>query len=94
MNGAKQQISRRGFFKHSAAAGAFMIASPRILGRAGYAAPNDKLNIAAIGVGGRAEENLKQCSSESYIAFCDVDDTRAAKSLIAMREFPNIRIIG
>ncbi|MGI6454740.1 MAG: Gfo/Idh/MocA family protein [bacterium] len=91
MNGAKQQISRRGFFKHSAAAGAFMIASPRILGRAGYAAPNDKLNIAAIGVGGRAEENLKQCSSESYIAFCDVDDTRAAKSFNRYERVPKYK---
>ena len=44
----------------------------------GYKSPNEKLNIAAIGVGGRAEINIPACESENIVAFADPDSQNAA----------------
>jgi hypothetical protein len=48
------KISRRRFLQRgAAAAAAFTIAPSSILGKShGYMAPSDKLNIAAVGIGG------------------------------------------
>lgn len=35
--------------------------------------PNDKLNIACIGVGSQGYDNLMKCHSENVVALCDVD---------------------
>src|SRR5256885_1680910 len=47
------------------------------------ASPNEKLNLAIIGCGGRGGANLKSVSSENIVALCDVDqraiDAAAAK---------------
>ena len=42
--------------------------------------PNEKLNIACIGVGGRGAANLGGVSSQNVVALCDVDDSRAGKA--------------
>ncbi|MBD3266239.1 gfo/Idh/MocA family oxidoreductase, partial [bacterium] len=68
-------ISRRTFSK---AAGGVLIASSAVLGRAGHTAPNDKLNIASVGVGGKGGGDVKDVSTENIIALCDVDDHRTA----------------
>ena len=39
--------------------------------------PNEKLNIAVIGIGGRGRANLNAVSGENIVALCDVDDKRA-----------------
>lgn len=49
----------------------------------GHKAPNDKLNIAGIGVGGKAEVNLPYAwnnGTENMVALCDVDDRMAVKA--------------
>jgi predicted dehydrogenase len=46
-----ESISRRKFIGQSAAAAAFTVVPRRVLGGAGYVAPNDKINMAFIGVG-------------------------------------------
>lgn len=74
-----QISSRRRFIKQGAAS--LLLLSSQTLGRCGYAAPNDKLNIAAIGAGGRGGHNLSQLDKEAIVALCDVDENRAAKSL-------------
>lgn len=51
-------------------------------------APNEKLNIAVVGCGGRGYENLKGCAGENIVALCDVDTNRAAQ---ALKEFPNAK---
>ncbi|MFW6171932.1 MAG: Gfo/Idh/MocA family protein, partial [Planctomycetota bacterium] len=43
--------------------------------------PNDRLNIAGIGLGARGSENLEKCGNANVIALCDVDWTRAATTL-------------
>lgn len=42
--------------------------------------PNEKLNIACIGVGGRGQANVAGLKSQNFVAFADVDEKRAAKS--------------
>jgi predicted dehydrogenase len=45
------------------------------------------LNIALCGVGGRGWDAVQGLKGENFIAFCDVDDERAAKTY---DEFPNV----
>lgn len=58
--------------------------------------PNDKLNIAQIGVGGRGRGNMKGISSENIIAICDVNDAalEAAKQVVPnAKVFKDFRIL-
>jgi hypothetical protein len=76
-------LSRRHFFFGSLLAGAVPVAgfgSSPSLKLLGYKSPNQKLNIAAIGAGGRAAQDIQGCSSENMVAFADPDWDRAAKS--------------
>jgi len=43
--------------------------------------PNEKLNVACIGAGGRAEVNIQGVRSENIVALCDVDEKQAAATL-------------
>ena len=46
---------------------------------AGFKSPNEKLNIASIGAGGRAAEDIIPCArTENIVALADPDSTRAA----------------
>jgi len=49
--------------------------------------PSEKLNVAAIGAGGKGESDIKGCSSENVVALCDVDLERAAGSI---KRWPNV----
>ncbi|HYV55699.1 MAG TPA: Gfo/Idh/MocA family oxidoreductase [Chitinophagaceae bacterium] len=81
--------SRRSFIKNtSIIAGSFFIVPRHVLGR-GFIAPSDKLNIAGIGCGGKAEVNLPYAfnsGAENIAALCDVDDRMAVK---ARKQWPN-----
>ncbi len=81
--------SRRNFIKNTALATAgFYIVPRHVLGR-GYIAPSDKLNIAGIGCGGKAEVNLPYAwnkGAENIAALCDVDDRMAVE---ARKKWPN-----
>lgn len=84
---ADLQISRRRFLGTMATVSAAFTILPRhVLGR-GFVPPSDKLNIACIGVGGRGASNVRGVASENLVAFCDVDDERAAETY---RAFPNV----
>ncbi|MBW8014882.1 MAG: Gfo/Idh/MocA family oxidoreductase [Planctomycetes bacterium] len=75
------KLTRRNFMSTAAAAGAaFTIVPSHVLGGPKHIAPSEKLNIAGIGAGGMAFNNLKACSKENIVALCDVDDRRAAKA--------------
>jgi predicted dehydrogenase len=54
----------------------------------GKISPNEKLNIAGIGVGGMGRGNLEQCRTENIVALCDVDDVYAAG---AYADYPNAK---
>jgi predicted dehydrogenase len=89
MSSIKSSVSRRNFIrKASIAAGGIIILPRHVLGR-GFTAPSDKLNIAGVGVGGRAETNLPKAynnGSENIAALCDVDDRR---SVNARKKWPD-----
>jgi len=74
-------FTRRHFFFGSLLAGAVptggfgSTASLRMLG---YKSPNEKLNIASIGAGGKASSDIDGCSTENIVALCDVDEKKAA----------------
>lgn len=72
-----QVDSRRKFLKTSAAvSGGYWLGSSA---NARAASPNEKLNVACIGVGGRGSANVKGVSGENIVAMCDVDETKAGK---------------
>ena len=85
-------ISRRSFLQRSAvAAAAFTVAPSSILGKShGHLAPSDKLNIAIVGPGGRANAILTHASAagENIVALCDVDWQKAAPQF---ERFPNAK---
>ncbi|MGH9372902.1 MAG: hypothetical protein ACRD15_15360 [Vicinamibacterales bacterium] len=75
-------ISRRHFFFGTLLAGVIprggfgSVASLRALG---YQSPNEKMNIAGIGAGGRAMSVLGAMESENVVALADVDWARGAE---------------
>jgi predicted dehydrogenase len=71
---ASARLPRRRFLASAAAATAgFTIVPRHVLGGQGQLAPSDKLNIAAVGVGGMGKTNLKRLETENIVALCDVD---------------------
>ena len=79
---ALDSFSRRHFFYGTLLAGAIPSAgfgSTPSLKALGYKSPNEKLNIASIGAGGKASSDIHGCSpTENIVALCDVDDKQAA----------------
>lgn len=72
---------RRDFIKTATAASAFMIVPRSVLGGPAYVAPSDKINIAAVGVGGKGETDIRMVAHENIYALCDIDDERMAGTL-------------
>jgi predicted dehydrogenase len=84
-------ISRRSFMKRSAAASAAIAGAPAILSAR---LPNEKLNLAIIGCGGRGASNLADVSSENIVALCDVNEINlnaAAKKHPEARKYVDFR---
>jgi len=79
---SRSRLNRRQFV--AAATGA-VLAAPSVL-RARN--PNDRLNIAMIGCGGRGAANLDAVSGENIVALCDVNQ-RAINA--AAVKFPKAR---
>lgn len=84
-------ITRRHFFYGTLLAGAVPLGgfgSEPSLKLLGYKSPNEKLNIASIGAGGKAESDIAACAeTENIVALCDVDEKRAAKTY---QQYPNV----
>jgi len=82
-----RNIKRRTFLKQSAVIGAgLVVGRPGIL-KAGQS-PNEKLNIAVIGVGGRGGGNLNGVKSENIVALCDLNGKNLAS---AAQRFPQAK---
>jgi predicted dehydrogenase len=75
-----QRLTRREMLRNTtwAGIGIWTAAGARALGAP--RSPNEKLNIAGVGVGGQGGWDVGQCASENIVAVCDVDDRRAAGS--------------
>ena len=70
----ENMISRRRFIGNVATVAAGITILPsKVISGLGYTAPSDKLNIAAVGIGGIGAVNLEHCAGENIVALCDVD---------------------
>jgi len=81
-------VTRREFLGAAAAAGvlAMPVAAAVSAPRARRLGPNDRLDIAMIGVGGIGGSAMRALRDENIVAFCDVDDARADKQCQRMAE--------
>ena len=71
------RISRREMLRNTTLAGVgIWVCDGTVAGES--KSPNEKLNIAGIGVGGRGASDVNGCASENFVALADVDDRRAA----------------
>jgi predicted dehydrogenase len=71
-----KKIDRRSFLQKGAlfTAGLTVVPSVVMGKQFGYIAPSDKLNIAAVGIGGMGNANLNAVkNTENIVALCDVD---------------------
>ena len=48
--------------------------------------PNEKMNVAGIGVGGKGTSDIHNCRKENIVALCDADWKRAGESFYKFRE--------
>ncbi len=85
-------LSRREFIKAALAAGTAIPALPMMGGTPAAAAarksPNEKLNLAIIGVAAKGEDNLNHVASENITVLCDIDAARLGK---AAERFPSAK---
>jgi predicted dehydrogenase len=82
-----RSVSRRRFLQ--AAAASALAARPARLPARGAAAPNERLNVAFIGAGGRGKANLGGLSkNNNVVALCDLDERRAGE---AFKQFPDAK---
>ena len=87
-----KNISRRSFISSSTALSAGFFILPNLYGNS----PNNKLNIAVIGVGGRGRANWSSVKNENIVAMCDVDFNRASKGFNLhpnARRFKDFRVM-
>ncbi|GMW03344.1 MAG: dehydrogenase [Candidatus Hydrogenedentota bacterium] len=80
--------------RHFLAAGATIPAIMLAKNVRAQAAPSDILNVAVIGTGGRGTDNLEavqKAGGARLIAFCDVDDARAARTYERYPDLPKYR---
>src|SRR5437660_1701145 len=82
-----QAVKRRQFLKATALAGGSALILPR-LKLFGAEAPSNKLNIALIATGHRAQEHFAGVSKENVVAICDVNEQHLAS---AAKKFPGAK---
>ncbi|MGE5297274.1 MAG: Gfo/Idh/MocA family protein, partial [Solirubrobacterales bacterium] len=80
-------MNRRAFLTHTAAFGAGVTILKSGILMAGNS-PNEKLNIAAIGVGGRGAGDIDGVKGENIVALCDVNEKNLAE---AAKQFPQAK---
>jgi len=95
MNKAKNTHtnSRRSFIKKGAIASSIFIVPRHVLGGIGYTPPSDRLNLAAIGAGGKGRSDILNASvdgRERVVALCDVDFSGSAAA--SVKKFPKAKL--
>ena len=87
-------IPRRSFLQRTAAATAALsfpfVSARNVLGA------NNRLNIAAIGAGGKGDVDVAGCDSENILALCDVDEKNAAgtfKKYSGAKRYKDFRVM-
>ncbi len=74
-----------------------MVLPRHVLGGPGNKSPNEKLNIAGVGIGGMGRNNLNACSDENIVALCDVDFSQRAGKIFALypkaKQYKDFRVM-
>lgn len=93
MNTSNTPVTRRAFIRSTGLASAFAAVLPNVMKSQapGTLTPNNRLNVACIGVGGRGAAAVDGLKGENLVAFCDVDDVRAAKTYATYPNVPHFR---
>jgi predicted dehydrogenase len=89
----KTALPRRDFIKKTAAASSIFIVPRHVLGGNGFLAPSDRLNLAAIGAGGKGASDIRNASvsgREKVSALCDVDFSGSASR--SVEAFPKAKL--
>lgn len=85
-------LSRRSFIKKSVLAGGAVAVSSSILGKVALASPNERVNLACIGIGNRGAEIIRDLYKTglcNIVALCDVD-MGAIHTQGILKEFPDV----
>ena len=80
-------LSRRTFLKTASLASS-ALAFPHVMRSQQGRSPNNRLNVACIGVGGRGTAAVNAMKDENIVALCDVDEARAANTF---KQFPDVQ---
>lgn len=84
-------LSRRSFVKQSVIAAGAVMLSNSVLGKVNLATPNERVNLACVGLGNRAAEIIKELYKTglcNIVALCDVDlEAKQTQEILAM--FPD-----
>jgi len=84
------RTTRRQFLESAAAAGCALTLPSSAIGRSG-GSRTGKINVAVVGVGGMGGYAVGEAAKENLVAFCDVDDARAARHYEKHPEVPRFR---
>ena len=77
-----KRISRRRFVAAAGATTAVLTIVPRAaVAGSRQIPPNEKINIAGIGVGGQGWSDIRNWTKENIVAVCDVDERKAAEAV-------------
>ncbi len=86
---SKHQVTRRAFLAATTTSAVIAATARKYKVNAaevvpGKKSPNEKLNVAGIGVGGMGKGDIFNCMSENVVALCDVDWKQAEEAFVRM----------
>ncbi len=89
----KETLTRRNFLAGAAGGLAGFTIVPRlVLGENDQPSANNKMNIAAVGIGGMGQSNLAEVArTENIVALCDVDQAYAGP---VFAKYPQAKVFG
>lgn len=85
-------LSRRSFITRTAMVGGGVLLSNSLLGKVKLAGPNERVNLACVGIGNRAAEIIKELYKTglcNIVALCDVD-MGAKQTQEILKMFPDV----
>lgn len=85
------KLTRRNFLSATATLTTLSVVPGSVLGLGGAESPNNKLNIAAIGLNNQGGSDLKGMTSENIVALCDVDSACLERY---SKQYPKAKTFG
>ncbi len=88
---ASTELTRRHFLQRSLVSAAVLSAPGILVDLRGQGSPNNKLNLAGIGVGGQGGNDVDDLKAENIVALCDVDHAHAAHTF---KKYPKAKVFA